>query len=350
MPQAAPIAVDKKALAKHRLAEQLVQAGRDDEARPLLMSLTGVQDLAPVVLFRLGEIWNRDGRPTTSFEYHVDALSADAALAARITPEDHPQHGYRFTDSEQEDVDSCPLCGRESRPHWAFNMLTNRDFNPGFHPVRLWMLCRECRHLHTARYPADLARVLTDSENDMYRTPRLDLLPHLAETVGRLRELAPGPRLLDVGVGGGELLAVAGELGLEATGLDIRPLHSRRVAETLDRPVICADFATYTTADRVHMLCMGDVLEHLIDPGAAVARAAALLPSGGVLWLSTPNFESAFSCFQKDRDPMKRVCEHLNYFSFASLRQVLTAHGLEVVDYRLSRHYNGSMEVTAVKR
>lgn len=84
--------------------------------------------------------------------------------------------------------------------------------------------------------------------------------------------------------------------------------------------------------------------------GDILARLRALLRPGGVVWISTPNFDSAFSRLIGDRDPMKRVCEHLNYFSERSLAATMAAHGLVSVDYRISAHYNGSMEVIGARR
>ena len=75
-------------------------------------------------------------------------------------------------------------------------------------------------------------------------------------------------------------------------------------------------------------------------------KGHSMLNKEGVIWISTPNFESAFSYIMKDKDPMWRVCEHLNYFSYASLKNTLEKIGFAIVDY--SQHYNGCMEVTAI--
>jgi 2-polyprenyl-3-methyl-5-hydroxy-6-metoxy-1,4-benzoquinol methylase len=81
----------------------------------------------------------------------------------------------------------------------------------------------------------------------------------------------------------------------------------------------------------------------------AIRKCADLLMPGGLLWISTPNFESAYARLARDTDPIWRVVEHMHYFSDRSLHKVHNAHGLRPRDYRLSRHYNGSMEVIAVR-
>ncbi len=147
----------------------------------------------------------------------------------------------------------------------------------------------------------------------------------------------------------GELLAVAREYGFEITGLEIRPAHAERVAKTLDMDIICENFTTHHTENRYDVICMGDVLEHIGDPVSAIGKVRTLLNDKGLFWISTPNFESSFSVIMKDKDSMKRVCEHLNYFSFKSLKKTLGQQGFEVIDYNVSAHYSGSMEVTAIK-
>ena len=69
----------------------------------------------------------------------------------------------------------------------------------------------------------------------------------------------------------------------------------------------------------------------------------------GALWISTPTFESAFSAVVGHDDVMRRQQFHLNYFSRESLYKILEQNRLAPVDYQISAHFNGSMEVTAIK-
>jgi len=94
---------------------------------------------------------------------------------------------------------------------------------------------------------------------------------------------------------------------------------------------------------------MGDVIEHVSDPVQAMEQVNSLLNDNGVIWLSTPNFEAAFSKIAGHNDPMRREVSHKNYFSRPSLFKLLEMFRLMSVDYRISSHYNGSMEVVAVK-
>ncbi len=88
----------------------------------------------------------------------------------------------------------------------------------------------------------------------------------------------------------------------------------------------------------------------MASPGDGLRRAHALLREHGALWLSTPNFESAMALLTAHDSLMWRVVEHLNYFSFTSLRNLLEQCGFEFANYTLSPQYAGSMEVMAVRK
>lgn len=340
----------EKSRALLQKAEHVLTTQGDAASAPLYHELADLPETAGLARFRLGEIHNRAGRVEEARASHEAAFVTDRILAGRITPESHPHNGYVFRAVPQTPVENCPLCGRVGEPHWVFNMVTNHDFNAGFHPVRTWRRCGDCHHLYADARPARLGEVLRGSDNEQYGAPALNLLPYYGDILARLRAHTAGRRLLEIGVGAGEMLLAARECGFEATGLEIRPSHAARVSRSTGLEVICADFVEFEGEDRFDVICMGDVLEHLLDPLVALARVRALLRPGGVVWISTPNFDSAFSRLIGDRDPMKRVCEHLNYFSERSLLATLAAHGLDGIDYRISAHYNGSMEVVGARR
>jgi hypothetical protein len=47
---------------------------------------------------------------------------------------------------------------------------------------------------------------------------------------------------------------------------------------------------------------------------------------------------------------MRREPSHCGYFSFVSLNNLLDEFGFDVANYEISASYNGSMEITAIKR
>lgn len=339
----------EEALRRFRQAEEHLASQNDSAAEPLYHAILDDPGLQPLGLVRLGEIANRQGRAIESLQFHRRSFEAEPRLAARITPADHACHSYLYQRPLEVEVSACPLCDGPGVAYRAFNLVTNIDFIPGFDPVRLWMRCERCNHLFASAYPVDLSNLLAKGCPEHHRYVKADLLPSLAPIVRNLRRAAGGDRWLEVGVGAGELTALALEFGFEVEGLDIRTAYAESVAERLGVAVHAVCFQEFEPRTSYDVIVMGDVLEHIARPAEAIARASRLLNDRGLLWISTPNFESAFSRLVRDLDPMWRVCEHLNYFSFRSLRTLLEGHGFDVEDYRVSSHYFGSMEVTARK-
>ena len=330
-------------------AEAHLQASRDDAAREAYLKIVMEYDVG-VAYFRLGEILNRDNEPERAYESHVRALDVDPSLARSITDKDCPYHGFTFRPVEEVRTAACPLCQKEARPHSCYNCLISADFVEGFHPVRLWMHCGDCNHIFAQSRPKEMNAAVTQNTAPHLETPKLNMLHHLGDVVAKLLELAPGNRLLDVGAGPGTMMAVARELQCEPVGIEIRPKLADVVSEQLDLPIHCCDFLNFEPDGEFDVICMGDVIEHLMNPTEGLVKAHELLRTGGALWVSTPNFESAMALLSGHSAAMWRVVEHLNYFSFASLRNLLSQCGFEFASYALSPQYAGSMEVIAVKK
>jgi SAM-dependent methyltransferase len=107
-----------------------------------------------------------------------------------------------------------------------------------------------------------------------------------------LAPLAPGRRLLDVGVGTGLFLHLAREAGWEASGVDLSPEAAARATAEFGAPVTVGEFTSAPLAGPYDAISMGDVLEHSRDPRAFLARARQLLVPGGVLYVAVPNHRS----------------------------------------------------------
>lgn len=338
-------------------ADRLVANGQDVEAAHLYLSLLQIPQLGALAHYRLGQVYNRfaqivdrEEHIATSQRYHTQAFELMPQLATLLVQEDHPAHSYTYTTPEETDIRHCTLCGEEGKPHYCVNTVVGLDFIPGFNPVRLWMYCENCHHLFANNYPHNLGELLSESAFEFNLKPELSYLKVYGDIMNVLTQFTPGNRLLEVGVGAGELLAVAKEYQFDAMGLDIRPAYSAAVSKLLNIPVVAEDFQKFETDQLFDVICMGDVIEHMTDPIQALQKANSLLNEKGVLWISTPTFESAYIQLRKDQDPMWTVIEHLQYFSAESLRKALEMCGFEPLTYAMSKHYAGSMEMIAVKK
>lgn len=293
--------------------------------------------------------------PKESFEYMVQMLEEQPTLLCSKGGI-HPN--YIYHPAEQRTFDVCPICGGHGEPYYRAYAFIMSDFSEPHLPVKLWMRCAGCGNLYTWKYPKQL---LAGPEKPGYRHPdplryretvgetSSGILSIWSDILNNLRTYTKGGALLEVGVGHGELVAVAQEMGYDVDAVEIVTSMAQRTADMLNLPVWNGDFLEYETDKTYSVIIMGDVIEHVTDPRRALERAYRLLREDGVLWLSTPNFESSFSKIRKFEDPMWCEPYHITYFSYRGLRSLAEQCGFQVEEYHVSARYNGSMELILTK-
>ena len=331
-------------------AESFLQRGKDLEAQDFYENLIQFPDFAPLAFFRIGEILNRRGLIEDSAAIHQKAFDQCPTLLSKISPPNFKHHGYTYSKSEQIFSSICPICEKEGRSHSCYNTATYLDFAPGFDPIRIWLICDECNHIFASSRPKNLENILQATSMGTLDEPDIGACPILGRILKQLMSLTDGQSFFEVGVGMGEMIGVAMELGLKTSGIEIRPEYASKIQELFSVTIHSDDFLNFEPNNRYDIIAMGDVLEHFVDPLLALRKAANLLKDGGVLWISTPNFESAFCRLLADKDPMWKVCEHLQFFSFKSLKAALDRCELVAFHYELSTKYRGSMEVMIRKK
>jgi len=96
-------------------------------------------------------------------------------------------------------------------------------------------------------------------------------------------------RVLDLGCGAGDLLAVLRKGGHSGIGMDISHSALRAAAE-LKVPGVCGSYRQAPYADSsFDVVMMFHVLEHIPDPDVAIATASKLLRPSGRLLIQVPN-------------------------------------------------------------
>ncbi|MBI2353863.1 MAG: class I SAM-dependent methyltransferase [Deltaproteobacteria bacterium] len=208
--------------------------------------------------------------------------------------------------------------------------------------------CRTCgfRHITPIPTPEELEKVYRE---DYYSTEKpLYLERHredlewwnlvYGERYDLFEQLLPSVRrrIVDVGSGPGFFLLQGKERGWDALGIEPSSqsaAHSRElgleiVEEFLDDTLV----TQLGTFDVVHL---SQVLEHIPHPHDMVKRAHGLLAPGGLLCVIVPNDYSPF------QHALRTACgfqpwwvappHHINFFDFASLKQLLERCGFEVL-------------------
>jgi 2-polyprenyl-3-methyl-5-hydroxy-6-metoxy-1,4-benzoquinol methylase len=142
-----------------------------------------------------------------------------------------------------------------------------------------------------------------------------------------------GNRLLEVGANVGVLLDIARERGWDARGIEPSrwavELGRSRFAVHLEQGTVETLAAEPASADAVVML---DVLEHVVDPVAALRRLRIVVQDEGVLALSTVNVVSIHARLRRHAWPWF-IRPHLHYFTPETLDATLAAAGFDLVDW-----------------
>jgi tetratricopeptide (TPR) repeat protein/SAM-dependent methyltransferase len=335
-----------------RRAEKAFESGSHGDAAAIYRPLLHAGYLPGLVHYRLAMIANHRGDFAAAWELHLQALALDPGLAAKVTPPERLHHGVvcRLV-YDTVPVECCPVCGsRTFTPMMVINCLPFNHYHPSIHPVRRWVRCAGCGHgfANPRPGPGALRQAYQDPPPDYLTAWGYERLALAADVVHALWQRRPGGDWLDVGVGSGAMAGLALDYGYRVCGIDVHPAYAEHV-HRLGVNFLLGDVSAYDFGvRRFDVITLGDVLEHLPDPAAAMSRLGAVLKPQGLVWVSTPNHEGVWTRARREKDPMWMEGEHLHMFSRASLTRMLGDRALSVVDYRLSKRFAGCMEVTAV--
>jgi len=331
---------------KYQKAMELLAANRLEESADILLKLQKVKSMAPFCQYRLAAISNITGDPETAYNLYYKAFRAKPDIAKYLFQETHSGHSYVFKSKKPEkEREDCPLCGNRGVPYWCYSMIEASNHNPSINPIRLWMYCKECHHLFAKDFPE---KIFMHNTNPRKANPVY--FNYYSKILEVIRKYTAGMSLFEVGVGASECLLAAREIGYDPLlGIDVIERHVEDAIKLYGLKAETADFNEYQSEHKWDVIIMGDVLEHVDDPVAAIQKAESLLSDEGALWVSTPNFESAHTIVVGHDDVMRKQQYHLNYFSRESLYSLLGRFGLVPVEYQISGHYGGSMEVIAIK-
>jgi len=154
--------------------------------------------------------------------------------------------------------------------------------------------CSTCGHASLVAAPAEdvLAGAYTDAADPVSLREEAGQVATAARDLGAVEVVTGAPdgrRLLDIGCWTGSMLSAASDRGWKATGVEP---STWAVGRAVDRGLDVRQ-ATFADADlepaSFAVVVATDVLEHLLDPGEAVARIAELLEPGGVLFCTVPD-------------------------------------------------------------
>ncbi|HEX2875511.1 MAG TPA: class I SAM-dependent methyltransferase [Polyangiaceae bacterium] len=287
-------------------------------------------------------------RWSATLDRYVDLVPSDAGVDARLAALARAFRDAGPTPTTLPDLAnvSCVACGA--------NAVTAVVAKPASPTPLVYGRCGSCGHGQRLTGP-NVDDVYQNA--DYYRLRSPDGTGYAAYADERQYREAKGARLLDfleqrlgskpqslleVGSGFGYTLAAAAQRGWRTLGVDVNPAAARAARAIYGFETLTATLEQALSERRVtegdwDVVLYGFVLEHLESPSAELRAARRALAPGGCLALVVPNMEaceldvfgSAYRSLRSD---------HLHLFSARSLRLLLTACGLDVV--QLNSHCN----------
>jgi SAM-dependent methyltransferase len=154
------------------------------------------------------------------------------------------------------------------------------------------------------------------------------------EIIYNLSSRVPLGKLLDVGCAMGHFLDFAKRYGWEVEGVECSPYASRYAGERFGVTVhpVCVLKDAHLRKDFYHSCVLVEVIEHLPDPRETMTEVWRVLQPGGLVYVTTPNFDCYRRMLLREEWHAVIPIGHLYYFDSASLAKLLTSIGFTDVE------------------
>lgn len=176
---------------------------------------------------------------------------------------------------------------------------------------------------------------------DQYLSPamsRVRMFMQKSKVKAVKRLASPGAVIWDVGCGGGFLLQCLKQYGLPSwhlLGIDIsEPALEKVRVRGIDTH--CSRFESMDPEpESVDVIILNQVIEHLDNPAAVVAKAQFALKVGGYLFIETPSLDGWDAMWFRSRHwGGWHFPRHWTLYTRATLGQLLNRSGFSIVDMR----------------
>lgn len=190
--------------------------------------------------------------------------------------------------------------------------------------------CKECNFVFSRQIPSD-------SEIHDYYSSTYDITRYFSPiTEKRFNKLLDvfeserkTNRILDVGAGHGFFLEIAKKRGWEVYGTelikDCIDICESKGINMFQGKLEDIDFNGLT----FDIIVSIEVIEHLSNPIPFVTKVHELLEPEGLLYVTTPNFNSVLRYTLKEKYDVIEYPNHLCYFTPKSLKSLMTNQGFE---------------------
>jgi SAM-dependent methyltransferase len=177
-----------------------------------------------------------------------------------------------------------------------------------------------------------LVEEYAQARSDDYLDEELGQRATAREALDRIERHVAGGRLLDLGCWVGFLLDEARSRGWDTVGVEPSGFAAAFAREHLGLDVRTEElFSAALEPGSFDAVVLGDVIEHLPDPGRALDHVASLMSPHGVLYLALPDAGSRLARLLGARW-WSVIPTHVQYFTRSSLQTLLSRHGFQALE------------------
>jgi len=236
---------------------------------------------------------------------------------------------------------SCPVCGSADFAQFMEGTidpgtLTTEDFkitDNRYGSLWTFQQCAACSFVFSnpCLHEDAVVEFYSQLEDNEYSSEAEGRGKNFKTLLKRMSKIqTPDSTLLDIGAASGIFLHEALHWGYDVTGLEpseflvneAKRLYGLIIEQgTIENLKDDASFSTVT--------CL-DIIEHLVEPDAFMARVSRIMKPGGLLVIVTPDIGSLASRLAGKRWWHYRIA-HINFFNKKSLEHLLEKHGFEIL-------------------
>lgn len=218
---------------------------------------------------------------------------------------------------ERRSIDSCPVCGADP----------DNSRIRGFYPC-------ECGTMFRPEIPDATIETHSGDWADRREKVRGRFFESARQKLSYLDEhLTNGDRLLEIGIGTGELLIVAEKAGLTPIGVDANRDVYEYCRDNLEGIKVHHGYLEEVgfDDDSFDAIMMSHLIEHVPQPNSFLQEVRRILVPGGVGYIGTPNPAAYAPTVIRSQFGGLTVLDHKVLYTPATLERMLRQNGFEDV-------------------